>query len=388
MGVFVILFVPARWTAKSHVILNLLKPDPVTGLVISEESRSYVATQIALIKDYSVVGPTVDRIGWLSDPNLIERYQRRSSNDTRDFRHWLSQLITDRTKAEIEDGSNILTISFTWSDPTGAKLVANSLLQSYLETSLNFRRAKALFRNAEWYNFQSIKAKAELDAADKAQNAYERENGIVLSPDDKTDVDSARLAAMTVGGAHEAASGSSVDAQLAETDALIRDASLTMGPNNPQLQALQAKRAAYAALLAKQHAASEVGSGAGSGTDIEVQKQLVIARRAKLGELKNLQTEVDIRRDLYNKTSQREVDFRQQAAVTDAGLTALGNATVPAAPTFPNKPLIFGGCLGLGLVLGSLIALLIELLNRRVRGPEDVIDALGVPLLAILKLAV
>lgn len=82
------------------------------------------------------------------------------------------------------------------------------------------------------------------------------------------------------------------------------------------------------------------------------------------------------------------MDFRQQAAITDAGLTALGNATVPAAPAFPNKLLIFGGCLGLGMIMGTLLSLLIELLNRRVRGREDIMDALGVPLLAVLKASV
>lgn len=270
-GALVIVFVPPRWTAESHVILNLLKPDPVTELVISEQSRSYVATQIALIKDYSVVGPTVDQIGWLSDPNLIRQYQNRPSNDTRDFRHWLAQLITDRTKAEIEDGSNILTISFTWSDPGGAKLVADALLQSYLETSLEFRRAEAL-KNAQWYHIQATKAKGELQAADAAKTAFERESGVVLSADDKTDIDSARLAAMATGGAKDAAPGGSADTQLADIDALIKNASATMGPNNPELQALQARRVTYAALAAKQHAAAMRGTGTDSDTDIGTQK--------------------------------------------------------------------------------------------------------------------
>src|SRR5476651_1013298 len=104
-GIAVIMIVPPRWKADASVFLNLLKPDPVTGLVITEQSRSYVATQVELITDYSVVGPAVDKLGWLSDPNMIQQYQSRASSDTRDFRHWLAQMITDRTKAAIEDGS-------------------------------------------------------------------------------------------------------------------------------------------------------------------------------------------------------------------------------------------------------------------------------------------
>jgi capsular polysaccharide biosynthesis protein len=38
-----------------------------------------------------------------------------------------------------------------------------------------------------------------------------------------------------------------------------------------------------------------------------------------------------------------------------------------------------------GLVLGILVALLVELLDRRVRSAEDLASALGLPVLAVLK---
>ena len=64
-------------------------------------ARTYVATQIKLIDDYTVTGLAVDKLGWLSDPQLIEQYQRRPQSDTRDFRRWLAQIISDRTKADL-----------------------------------------------------------------------------------------------------------------------------------------------------------------------------------------------------------------------------------------------------------------------------------------------
>src|SRR6202012_4868902 len=116
-GVIASLVVPPRWKAEAHVYLNLLKPDPVTGEILGPSSRTYVATQIKLIDDYGVTGLAVDRLGWLSDPQLIQDYQRRGASDTRDFRHWLAQIISDRTKADVLDGSNILDITYTGSDP-------------------------------------------------------------------------------------------------------------------------------------------------------------------------------------------------------------------------------------------------------------------------------
>src|ERR1019366_3349293 len=118
---------------------------------------------------------------------------------------------------------------------------------------------------------------------------------------------------------------------------------------------------------------------------VAAQKAIVIANRDKLAHLQILQTEVTVLEDQYNKTVGREGEFRQQAGGADAGLTALGSASVPQSPSFPNPPLIIGGSLALGLVFGTLLALLVELLDRRVRSPEDLKAVLGLPVLAVLR---
>src|SRR6185437_8324986 len=317
------------------------------------------------IDDYSVTGLAVDKLGWLSDPQLIQQYQRRSQSDTRDFRHWLAQIISDRTKADVLDGSNILDITYTGSDPDSSKAVANAVMQAYMDTSVAFRRADAN-RNADWYAQQADKVKASLIAAQVAEADYERVNGVVMQ-DDKTDVDSARLAALaSQGDAAAADSSSSIQAQIADMDSQIREASQTLGPNHPQLLAMKAKRSSLAAVLSQAGSSRPAGPGM---SRVATQKALVVGNRDKIARLKILQTEVDVLQDQYNKTVGRETEFRQQAGVVDAGLTALGTASVPQSPSFPNNPLIVGGSFALGLVFGLLLALLIELLDRRVRSP-------------------
>jgi uncharacterized protein involved in exopolysaccharide biosynthesis len=384
-GLAVILVVSPRWQADARVYLNLLKPDPVTGEVIANNGAgAYILTQIALISDYTVVGRAVDKLGWLSDPVLIQQYQGRSKNDTRDFRHWLAQLISDRVKASVLDQSNILDISYTGSTPESAKAVADAVMQSYIETSLAFKRTDA-DKTAAWYNQQSEKSKLALEAAQVAVTNFEKENGVVLTQDEKTDVDSARLAAMAMqGDAGNGIGGNTADAQLAQTQTDLKNALRSLGPNHPEVQGLREKEASLNALIARERAAAAGASKAVAANGIDAQKALVISERDKLAKLRNLQTEVDIQRDLYNKTSQKEEDARMQAAITDAGLTPLGDASVPQSPTFPNKMLIVVGCFGLGLFLGTLMALLIEFLNRRVRSAEDLQSALDVPLLTVL----
>lgn len=381
-GVVAILIVPPRWRAESHVYLNLLKADPVTGEYMGTAARAYVATQIKLMSDYGVAGLAVDKLGWLSDPDLIAQYQRRPQSDTRDFRRWLAQRIMDGTRADLLDGSNILDITYTGQSPEGAKAIVAAVTQAYLDTTLAFRRSEAN-KNADWFGLQSDKAKKSLLAAQAAVATYERENGIVMR-DDKTDVDSARLAALASQNDVAAIGGvSGLDAQIAEVDSAIKQAAESLGPNHPQLVALREKRASLMALAA-QGSAPQAGGG-GMSARVAAAKAAVIENRDKLARLTVLQSEVDIRKEQYDKTLAREADFRQQAGVVDPGVSALGTAFVPDQPSFPNKPLIIGGSLGLGLVFGLLIALLVELLDRRVRSPEDLSAALGLPVLAVLR---
>jgi uncharacterized protein involved in exopolysaccharide biosynthesis len=62
----------------------------------------------------------------------------------------------------------------------------------------------------------------------------------------------------------------------------------------------------------------------------------------------------------------------------------LSPAVEPAAPSFPNWPLNLALAVLIGGLLGLLIALFMEALDKRVRTEADVTGALEVPLLAVL----
>jgi succinoglycan biosynthesis transport protein ExoP len=392
-GAFVVTKIATpRWEAHSRVMLDLMKPDPVTGEVLNGPgARTYAATQIELIRDYAVAGRVVEELGWLSDPSMIASYQHRRKSDSRDFRRWAAQTIIDNTKATLVDSSNILEISFNSTSAAGAKQVADALRQAYIDQSQSFRRDDAN-RNVQWYQDQADKLRVELDAAEVAKGAFERQNGVVMQ-DDKTDLESARLRSLSSAGPAPIFAPmqmpSTGPSQLAQADAEIAEASKNLGPNHPELQAMKAKRAALAASLAKEESSRSLASGAASAEvgaqrrAIQAQKSLVISQRDKVGRLMQLQTEVDLKLDQYNKTQSRAAEARQSAAVA-SGLVPLGTATTPNAPSFPNKPLIMGGAMMLGLAVGLLAALLAEFFARRVRGVEDMQSALDAPLLAVI----
>jgi uncharacterized protein involved in exopolysaccharide biosynthesis len=368
---------PPRWDAHSRVMLNTLKPDPVTGQIPG--GRGYVSTQIELITDYAVARQAAERLGLPSDPSLIAAYRKRPASDQRDFSRFLADLIISNTKVKLLEDSNILDITYTSTTPDNAKAVVDEITRAYIDASLTFKRDDGE-RSATWYQGQMAKAKDALDQATAALAAYERANHIVLE-DGKTDAESARLEVLNhqsvpiIMSPNGGAVTSQSSMELAALDGQIEAASRTLGPNNPELQALRSRRQTLAALAAKdQAAARSAAQGGGSGIledQVNRQKEKVIAQSEQIGRLTQLKQDVDLRRDEYTKMASKAAEFHEQALTSDSGITPLGNAAIPKAPAFPNYLLIVPGSIVLGGGVGVIVALLMEFLGRRVRGPDD-----------------
>lgn len=385
-GLAVTIFVPPRYEAVAHVNMNVLKPDQVTGSVANLSNfGTYVQTQQELVKDYQVTAPVVDQLGWLSDPGRIAQYQSRSPTDTRDFRRWLAQQVSDRTRAGLGSGT-IFDITFSSTSPIEAKVGAETLRQSFVDYTLANRREEAS-RNARWYATQADVARQRAEEAQLATANFERANGIVMQGDkagSQQDTDSARLAALVNQAANAPAAALSAPVtisstsrlQLAQIDAQLAQNGELLGPNHPQMQQLRAQRGLVASVVAQEQAAARAGPGNTAmigevSRALQQQKSVVIAQRDKIERLRQLQSEVDLRRDQYQKTAARAAELFLEAGVADSGMSPVGVVVTPTSPAFPNKPLILLGSLGLGGGLGLVLAVLIELLNRRVRGFED-----------------
>lgn len=381
-AILVMILLPPRWEADARVVLNVLKPDPITGEVISgSATNSYVSSQISLVTDYSVASRVVDAIGWSSDPVLIAQYNARSASDTRDFRHWAAELIIKNTKVTVPLGSNILDITYTGSTAEGAKVVAETLRTAYIDSTLAMRRDRAR-TSADQLDDEVRKAKAALEAAETTKYNFEREHNVIMA-NSTTDLDTARLTALaTTNGAADAGENS-ISVQLAEVSSAITQLTKTLGPNHPELIALQAKRAALSAAMASGNGSS---SARRSGSALDSQAARVLAKSADLVQVKQLQSQIDVRRDIYNGMLAAVAKLRLEETAADTAMfSLLGPATVPEAPTFPKPYLIIPGSFALGLLLGMLLSILVELLKRRVRGPEDLKSALDVPLLAVIS---
>ena len=376
----VVILVQPRYEATSRVLLNMLvRPDPVTGEVMNARSAGpFIDAQTELIKDYSVTGRVVDQSGWLTDPSQIRAYSNRPASDRRDFRRWLAQKVADNTVVKVMGSGTILEITYKGPTSQIAATGAEVLRQAYLDQSLAQRRQDAA-KNAAFYNKQADAARALADTAEAAKAAYEKSTGIIMQGRD-TDLDSDRLASLSGQSAlpqmAPVAPESSAALQLADIDAQLAEASKRLGPNHPEIIALKAKRQAVGRVAAQEAAASRAMMSGQAGAAaisraLQEQKSRVIAERDKVEKLRQLQAEADLRREQYRTASAKAGQYTVESAVTDTGLEPVGVVVTPAKPTFPNKPLMLGGSLVLGLAMGLALSLLLELLNRRVRSVDD-----------------
>jgi uncharacterized protein involved in exopolysaccharide biosynthesis len=398
---------PSRYEASARVVLDILKPDPVTGQTLGNGARAYVSTQIELIQDYRIAGDVVDRLDWMQNPAVIANWQAETGG-VGDMRRWASQRIISGTSAAMIEGSNILEIKYTAPTPEAAKQIVNLLRESFIEASLRFKTDSA-GRTADWYREQADRAQRSLIAAETAKAQFEQANSIIVGPSGEAEqikLANLQTAYLTArGGAtsaqYEATKQSNsspvvdqMKVQLAQLNDEIGQANERFGKEHPTYKALMSRRAMLQTEIARETSSARAAGAALSGAssksigqleaEYNAQRAVVLGMKDKLNQLNQLDREVALRRAQYEKAAERAADLRLESSLSESGLVVLGDAIANNKAVFPNWPLIIALALLFGLGLGIVVALLVELMARRVRGPEDLAFASSVPVLAVV----
>lgn len=402
---------PKRYPASARVIMDIVKPDPVTGeSVAGRDSRPYVRTEIELIKDMRVAGLVVDRLGLANDPATLASYEAtgRSASDG-GVRAWVGQQIIDNTSAGLVSGSNILEIRYQASNPEVARSIVTALREAYVESSLRYRIDSAASTGG-WFSEQAQKAQQSLIAAERAMAEYMGENDIVLVGD--VDSETARLqhlaASVQAARGSQTAIEANVNArlandpvvdqlriQLAAVNEELALAAAKLGPNHPQYQAMEARKRATERQISQAQSNSATGVDAATGASraslaelekaLAEQEKLVLARKPILDELVRLNRDVNLKRTIYERAMSRTEDLKMQADITQTGLVILGDPVASTTPSYPKIPLIVTMASLVGLAFGVFAALVIEFVARRVRGAEDLAYAAGAPVMVTVS---
>jgi uncharacterized protein involved in exopolysaccharide biosynthesis len=178
-------------------------------------------------------------------------------------------------------------------------------------------------------------------------------------------------------------------------EARLGQAANTMGTNHPDYQRAQSEVDSLHKKLADE--IKTVASVINNNLKImqSREKELrdsVAAQKSKLLELNRhrdehgvLLKEVDNAQHAYEAASQRYTQTNLESQTNQTNIAVLSPAIPPLSPSFPKLHLNVALSLLVGTMLGVGFALMRELLDRRVRGAEDLAEAVGVPVWGVLE---
>ena len=416
-GAAVTVFVlPKQFTADASMVFEV-RPDPILGaLAPALSAPAYLATQIEIIKSDRVAMRAVEILGLAKSPAAIKQW-RDSTHSKVSIERFFAGLLQRGLVVEPSRGSNLITLTFVSADAAFAAAAANAFAQAYMETSVELRVEPAR-QSAEWLEGQTRTLRTNLEQAQTKLSKFQQEKGIIVS-DDRLDQETARLDQLSAqlsaaqleqveANSRQRNTGSeaspdvqqsmavqSLRSQLAIAETKLSEIKIIVGENHPQRVQLEAQIAEL-----KQQLSREMGRVSGSSTIasrsssqkveelrnlVEAQKRRLLALSAERDQILVLQRDVETAKRAFDAVSQRVGQLNLESRNTQADVRLLTAAVEPLEPSRPNVQKNVAVAAILGLALGLGIAVGLELLDKRVRSPDDLLVAAGVPVLGVLR---
>jgi chain length determinant protein EpsF len=417
LGTLVTLFVLSKqYTAEASMVVEM-RNDPIMGaLAPGLASPAYLATQVEILKSDRVAGRVVKMLGVERSPAAVQQW--RDSTDAKiPLDRYFAALLQKGLQVEPSRGSNVINITFVNPDAAFAAAAANAFAQAYLDVSVELRVEPAR-QSATWLDDQTKTLRTNLEAAQARLSKFQQDKGIVVS-DERVDQETQRLnvllaqlaqaqAEQIETSARQRNSGSEMSpdvqnspsvqtlkAQLAMAETKHSEISSIVGPNHPQRQALEAQIRELRQQLASEVRRVSGGSSVlsrGSAQKVgelqtlaDLQKKQVLALRSQRDSMAVLQRDVETAQRAYEGVSQRSTALTLESQNTQANVRLLSPAVEPYTTSRPKTVINIIGSIFGGLLLGALAAIGLELLNRRIRSPEDMQTLAGVPVIGVLQ---
>ncbi len=426
-----------RWRASATVVLHLSGPqvlDKVKGVSDEGEGRllayrEYYQTQREIISSREVAGRALARLGLAQDPLFLgvdgitsepERLARIAEIDP-------VERLRELTFIEEIRGSRILKINADYPDPVVAAEIANALADAFLEYTqsrrsatgeqakehLTSERSKALAdlqraeeKIAEFLDGHEISSVSLADRQNEITEAVITETGHLKQAE--ADYYAAQAAYDQAKRLHRSGSLASAtllpplerkvfeemraDQLAAERE--VEQLSVKYGEKMPELQ--QAKRQLalinariereseeqLRALKAKAAATQQTKQRHQASLAAEKERALELAGLER--EYRKLERVVKTADETYSFVSHRDAEIGMTNRVEAEGIEILDRAMPPRRPIFPPKPLLLSLAFVVGLGLGAILAVGIDLRDHRIRSIVDLERALSASGLSVL----
>ncbi len=429
-----------RWRATATIVVNAAGPqvlDDIKGVSDEEGGagtyKQYYETQRAIIGSRRVAAAALYELGLADDPVFLgidkitseeERSKRRKEIDAVER---LREMVTVQEVRE----SRVVKISAEYPDAETARDIANAVANAYVDF-VTRNRTDTTSQAGTALATERSAALAEVRAAAKELDDFKQLHEITsISLEDRQSIVTQNILTLSARAKEAQAQRISLSAtweqakNLHSTDTLSSAGMLPAGERvlldslilarvdaerdlaavasehgelwpdvvraKARLNSVSDKVESQAAALL---AVMKARSAAARRTEIELNGALESERQRAL-ELARLEPEF---RDMTRRLAEAEREYeRISTRRSEVGMTQrvepnppieiLDEATTPSRASFPNKVLILAVGLMLGLVLGGVVALAVDLRDLRVRSTADIeraLAGLGIPLLSQL----
>lgn len=400
---------PKSYKSSATLLLTYKGVDPVTGSVIPAHlNPSFMATQIDVIKSSRTAIMVIDQLRL--DQSDAVRKQHEDSNSELSLRDWLANFLLRNVDVETSRDSSVIGIGYKGPDPMFAAAMANAFANAYQEISIRLT-VEPSQKAATYFTDQLNVLRDRLEIAQKKLTEYQQEMGII-DVDYRLDVETKRLdelsrqlifaqaelmGAISEGESNVVGESTSIaknaminnlKLSLVQAETKFSEISQRIGSNHPMYAAAKADVDKLRAELSRYIRATKntaINQESEVRAALEEQKAKVLTLNRSRNELLLLAREVEGAQQAYNTAMQR---LNQTSLEGQANLSTVSILDTAKVPERPDSPKIFLNTI-LSVILGTLLGLgaglLVEMVDRRVRSAEDLIDILQVPVLGVIK---
>ena len=411
---------PKTYKATTTLIINFKGADAVTGLMLPVPLiPGYIATQVDILLSRNVALKVVDKLGIVN--NVMAKAQfEKATKGAGDIRHWFAEQFTQNLNVNPSQESSVIEVSYEGADPKFVAAMANTFAEAYIETNLQLKTEPAK-QAALWFDSQIKALRQNVEQAQSKLSNYQQENGIAFA-DTRLDTDDTRLTELSsqlvaaqaqtyesnsrlnqlkrgnAGESPDILSNSLIQglkSQLAAAETKLADISQRLGVNHPQYLAATTEVANLKNLIRSEvsNTSSSIGQLARVSQQRENEiKSSLAEQKAQVLKLKDqhdqmavLMREVESSQRIFDSALLRfgQTNMESQSGQTD--VSVLNPAVPPNKHSSPNITLN----IILSMFLGSLLALgfafVSEMLDRRIRTPEDLEQLLELPVLHVVS---
>ncbi|MDR1661701.1 MAG: chain length determinant protein EpsF [Azoarcus sp.] len=415
------LVLPKQYTATAALVIDLKASDPVSSGGMASAAQlapGYLATQIDIIESERVAQRVVNLTQMERIPVLQEQWREETKGEA-SFRSWMALLLQRSLDVRPSRESSVINISYKGPDPAFAAAIANAFARAYVETTIELKVDPAR-QYAQWFDEQTRELRDKLQLAQSKLSEYEQTNGI-LAGDGRFDIENQHLVELNSqlaaaqgqradSGARQSeissaeslpevmANGliSSLKADLVRREAERSQLLGKLGENHPQVLQINEEitELRYRVRVETQRVASSLGTSSRVSTfrvaeisaAIEKQKARVLELKAHYDRLAVLQRDVESAQKAYDFVMQSLTQKNLESQAQQANISILTPAEPPLEHSSPKVLLNMIIAVFLGSLLGIGMALLLELIDQRVRGSEDLSQFVGIPVLGIIPM--